>query len=130
MLVIAAVLLAAQTAIPTADPWGPPPPPPAAERGGRLRAASLDAAWIGGSAALDLGVSRWGIDRGLLVEVNPLMRSGPPAIAMKAAVAVAGVVVCDHLRQRGHPKGARIARWAIVAVHVALAGNAIVQAHR
>jgi hypothetical protein len=113
-----------------ADPWGPPPPPPPAETG-RLQAASIDAAWIGGAAALDLGASRWALARCAgCYEANPLMRSVPVAIVAKAGATAVGVAWADHLRRKGDRRGARIVRWSFVGLQVALAGNAIVQAHR
>ncbi len=97
----------------------------------RLRQASVDAAWIGGAAALDLGLSRYGLAHcHACYEGHPLMRSDSLAVAMKLAGTAVGVAWADHLRQKGDRRGAKIVRWGLVGLQVALAGNALVQARR
>jgi hypothetical protein len=95
--------------------------PAAAET--RLRAASIDAAWIGGAAALDL----WSTDHALsrcptCYEGHPLMRGNLPArVGIKLAMTGVGVAWADHLRQKGDRRGARLVRWGLVGLQVGFA---------
>jgi hypothetical protein len=92
---------------------------------------SVDAAWIAGAAALDLGTSRYSLGRcSGCYEANPLMRSTSGAVAVKLAATGIGVVWADHLRRKGDHRGAKIVRWTLVGLQVALAGNALAHAHR
>ena len=112
-------LAAAAIAQERPDPWGPPASETPAARG-RLRAAAIDAAWIGGAAALDL----WSTDHAFgrcptCYEGHPLMRGGLPArVGVKLAMTGVGIVWADHLRRKGDRRGARLVRWGLVGLQV------------
>ena len=123
LVFLAALLAPAHAAAQVVDVTTPAP--------GRLRAAAVDAGWMATGAGLDLGASRWAFARcSTCYEGNPVMRSVPTAIVIKAAGIGMGTLVCDHLRQHGHPRGARIFRWVVVGAQIALAGNAIAASRR
>lgn len=111
------------------DPWGPAPPVEAT--GGRLRAAAVDAVWIGGAGGVDL----WSTERALgrcpgCYEGHPWMRGGLPArVGMKLAMTGAGVAWADHLRRKGDRRGARLVRWGLVGLQLGFAAWNLRQAH-
>ena len=121
LIALLALPCAAQDTLPSQPIEGP----------ARLRAASVDAAWIAGAAALDLSASRYGLSQcARCYEANPVMRSTGGAVAMKLAATGIGVAWADHLRRKGDRRGAKIVRWTLVGLQVALAGNALAHAHR
>ncbi len=122
LLVGIAILLvcAASIGAQPVDPWGPPPPeaPPSE---GRLRAAAIDAAWIGGAGALDLWTTEYALDHGAH-EAHPIMRGGLPArVGVKLAMTGVGVAWADHLRRKGDRRGARLVRWGLVGLQIGFA---------
>ena len=116
--VLIATLLSLCCAVAGAGEFEGPPEPR-----GRLRAAAIDAAWIGGAAGLDL----WSTDHALgrcrtCYEGTPWMRGSLPARAgVKLAMTGVGVAWADHLRRKGDRQGARLVRWGLVGLQIGFA---------
>ena len=103
-----------------------------AQESGRLRAASIDAAWIGGAAVADLWTTDYTLRRyPSCYEGHPFMRGPLLARAgVKLAMTGVGVAWADHLRRKGDRRGARLVRWGLVGLQLGLAGWNLHQARQ
>jgi hypothetical protein len=83
-----------------------------------------DAVWLAGANAADLYSTSYMLKRcATCFEANPLGHDAEARIALKAAAYPIEVGACYVLRRTGHRNWATGFRWAIVAVHAALAVN-------
>lgn len=89
----------------------------------------MDTARIGGGAALDLYATAYCMQKGCK-ETNPLGFNAEARVALKAGLAIGGILACHEMRRHGHPNRAKWVGRALLAMQVGFAVNNVVQARR
>jgi hypothetical protein len=87
-----------------------------------MDAGATDVAVLSLAAAADLASTHVAMQRGA-VELNPLMREPAAAFVFKAATVAGTAALCSELRDRGHSRAAKVARWVVAGVWLGIAAN-------
>ncbi len=83
------------------------------------------------SAAADLATTEWALRGGpSLREVNPLMQTQGARVGVKAMAMVGVIGGARYFERRGHPKAAKLLKWAAVVAWSGLAVNNTIRARQ